>query len=137
VNFWVGDSYCVGVASSTSRTGLNSPDKPTQTGIIGTCNKYYDVVAGDTCSAIEQSFGITHGQFLIWNVGLHCIISSTCPLIILKSLLFLVIAPRTFGLEIPTVLELAAYQLSLEQQFPPLTNQPRLVQFPIATNGMM
>lgn len=69
VNFWVGDSYCVGVSTSSTRTGMTRPDKPTQTGISGTCNLFYDVITGDTCSAIEQSFDITHGQFIAWNVS--------------------------------------------------------------------
>lgn len=84
-NFWVGDSYCVGtaaggVSSTKSSTKSVAPhttvhstaDLPTQSGSICNCNKWYDVVAGDTCATIENTFGITLAQFLKWNVSWHC-----------------------------------------------------------------
>jgi hypothetical protein len=61
--FWVGDSYCVGVASGSSaqpttttssltRTAeTTGPDEPTQTGQPSNCDAWYDVVSGDTCIA--------------------------------------------------------------------------------------
>jgi LysM repeat protein len=80
-NFWVSEAYCVGVGagqpvSTTSKlaTGLPSPDKPTQTGIASNCNLWYDVVSGDTCTTVEQKFGITHAQFIAWNPA----VSSDC-----------------------------------------------------------
>ncbi len=94
-NFWIGDSYCVGVSASTSKpasttsrlstsssrtsaagsttTGKpttakeTAPDKPTLSGIPCQCNLYYDVIAGDSCSVVESKFGISHAQFLAWN----------------------------------------------------------------------
>jgi hypothetical protein len=45
-------------------------DLPTQTGIPSNCNKFYDIVSGDTCATVEAAFGITSAQFLAWNVGL-------------------------------------------------------------------
>ena len=77
-NFWVGDSYCVGVSNKPCThttttthpmTRLTKPDKPTQTDIINTCNAWYDVVKGDSCSVVEAAFKISHAQFLAWNVG--------------------------------------------------------------------
>lgn len=44
-------------------------DEPTQSGIAKNCNKFYDVVSGDNCGTVETAFGITHAQFLAWNVG--------------------------------------------------------------------
>ncbi|KAK3933515.1 hypothetical protein QBC46DRAFT_326379 [Diplogelasinospora grovesii] len=55
-------------------TTLTVPDKPTQTGTISTCNEWYDVVSGDTCSGVASSFGITLAQFLQWNPA----VSSDC-----------------------------------------------------------
>lgn len=79
-------------------TGITSPDEPTQTGTIATCNLWYDVVEGDSCvytfflsqeiclgknffdlysiigSSVEEAFGITSDQFLAWNPA----VSSDC-----------------------------------------------------------
>jgi len=55
-------------ASTTSAVAHSTPDDPTQTGTISTCNKWYDVVLGDTCASVEAAFGITSAQFLAWNV---------------------------------------------------------------------
>jgi LysM repeat protein len=80
-NFWIGNSYCVGVGAGVSSTtttrtasGLPAPDKPTQTGTASNCNLWYDVVSGDSCTTVEQKFGITHAQFIAWNPA----ISSDC-----------------------------------------------------------
>ncbi|KAK3386683.1 hypothetical protein B0H63DRAFT_558330 [Podospora didyma] len=91
-NFWLGDTYCVGVSSASSHassttstkssstssrgsstsssaaTGAQStPGAPTMSGIPCNCNKYYTIVSGDTCGTVETRFGITHAQFLLWN----------------------------------------------------------------------
>ncbi|KAJ5667621.1 hypothetical protein N7507_003485 [Penicillium longicatenatum] len=55
-------------------TGITSPDDPTQTGTISTCNLWYDIVDGDTCASVEEAFGITSEQFLAWNPA----VSSDC-----------------------------------------------------------
>jgi len=55
-------------SSTTSKVAHSTPDDPTQTGTISTCNKWYDVVSGDTCASVEVAFGITPAQFLAWNV---------------------------------------------------------------------
>lgn len=59
---------------TSSRVALSSPDEPTMTGTISTCDKWYDVVPNDTCDAVAQSFGITLSQFLAWNPA----VSSDC-----------------------------------------------------------
>lgn len=77
-NFWVGDSYCVG----TGKAGVSStksdaphttvhtkPDKPTQTGTVCNCNKWYDVVKGDDCGTIATAFKIKLADFLKMNVS--------------------------------------------------------------------
>lgn len=78
-----------------TRTFHTTPDLPTQTGIPANCNKYYDVVSGDTCSAVETSFAITHPQFLAWNV---CETKIWLNLELMwDSLLFLLIVLSTSG----------------------------------------
>jgi hypothetical protein len=54
---------------TVSPTFHTTADKPTQTGIPSNCNKFYDVVANDTCDSVEKAFGITPAQFLAWNVS--------------------------------------------------------------------
>ncbi|OBT71284.1 hypothetical protein VF21_09606 [Pseudogymnoascus sp. 05NY08] len=88
-NFWLGESYCVGtgkagVSSTKSTKSTNSdaphttvhtkPDKPTQTGTICNCNKWYDVVEGDDCGTIATVFGIRLADFLKMNPA----VSSDC-----------------------------------------------------------
>jgi len=55
---------------------LSSPDKPTQPDIAANCDAFYDVVGGDNCALVETKFGITHAQFLEWNVG---VLTTTTP----------------------------------------------------------
>lgn len=47
--------------SSTTSMG------PTQSGIASNCVKYYTVQSGDSCSAIDTTYGITFSQFYGWN----------------------------------------------------------------------
>ena len=44
-----------------------TPAGPTQPGTTSSCNKWYTVKSGDSCFAVEQTFGITHAQFIAWN----------------------------------------------------------------------
>lgn len=60
--------------TTSSVPALTSPDKPTMTGTVSNCNKWYDVVEGDSCWSVEQAFGITQEQFLAWNPA----VSSDC-----------------------------------------------------------
>lgn len=76
-NFWVGDSYCVGVGSSSATKSVptvTSPPGPTMTGEPANCNNWYLVQNGDSCATVESKFGITLAQFLAWNPA----VSSDC-----------------------------------------------------------
>lgn len=62
--------------TATSASVLSSPDEPTLTGTVSNCNKWYDVVKGDSCWSITQDFGITQDEFEAWNpaVGTDCVV---------------------------------------------------------------
>lgn len=72
---------CVGIiggAPVTSTTtkpgnGISTPT-PTQTGMVGNCNKFHKVVSGDGCQPIATRYGITLANFYSWNpaVGSDC-----------------------------------------------------------------
>ncbi|KAK3935764.1 hypothetical protein QBC46DRAFT_42828 [Diplogelasinospora grovesii] len=62
------------VRATASKTAFTSPNAPTQTGTISSCNEWYDVVTGDSCSSVASAFGITLAQFLAWNPA----VSSDC-----------------------------------------------------------
>ncbi|KAJ5782877.1 hypothetical protein N7457_004651 [Penicillium paradoxum] len=65
------------VTATTSTTsignGITTPS-PIQTGMVATCDKFYLVVSGDTCSAIAQNENIPLADFYAWNpaVGSSC-----------------------------------------------------------------
>ncbi|KAK4186732.1 hypothetical protein QBC35DRAFT_452972 [Podospora australis] len=80
VNFWLGQSYCVGTSSpvssssatSTTSAGTSSssaagPPGPTHTGQPANCNKWHVVASGDTCANVPPKYGISQAQFLAWN----------------------------------------------------------------------
>ncbi len=96
VNFWTGQSYCVGIsgatacpAPSTSKpttvststtkvattpstsshatTAGPAPVTPTFPNTACNCNKFYDLGPDDTCPSVQSRFGITADQFLQWN----------------------------------------------------------------------
>ncbi|KFY26805.1 hypothetical protein V493_03857 [Pseudogymnoascus sp. VKM F-4281 (FW-2241)] len=54
-------------ADAPHTTYHTTPDKPTQTGIVTNCNKFYDIVKGDDCETVAAAFKITKKQFLAWN----------------------------------------------------------------------
>ncbi|KAJ2979136.1 hypothetical protein NQ176_g3432 [Zarea fungicola] len=54
------------VASSTTL----APPAPTTPGTTSSCSKWHVVVSGEGCPQIEQAFGITIGQLVIWNPSL-------------------------------------------------------------------
>lgn len=57
-------------AATTAHTSFQTKaDNPMQTGIASNCNKFYDVVQGDNCGTVETAFGISHANFLKWNVS--------------------------------------------------------------------
>ena len=55
----MGYAYCAkGPATTATTTSVDL----TQTGIAVNCDEYYNVVAGDSCAAIEEEYGITFAQ---------------------------------------------------------------------------
>ncbi|SPJ90320.1 uncharacterized protein FTOL_13201 [Fusarium torulosum] len=58
-------------APKTSKTGVTSTKSgmpsPVQTGILQTCNKYHEVIKGDTCYDIAQKAKIELSTFYKWN----------------------------------------------------------------------
>lgn len=109
-NFWLGEAYCVGTGtvgvSSTKSTKSDAPhttvhttpDKPTQTGTICNCNKWYDVVEGDDCGTIATVFGIKLADFLKMNVS-WCYKSILNSLLTCKSRPYRLTARPISGLE--------------------------------------
>ncbi|RDW92669.1 hypothetical protein BP5796_02063 [Coleophoma crateriformis] len=63
-----------GSSSSIGTTSVVTPPAPTQTGIIASCNEYYVVETGDSCTSIETAYGITFATFYAWNpaIGSDC-----------------------------------------------------------------
>ncbi|CAG8067040.1 unnamed protein product [Penicillium salamii] len=72
-NLWIGESYCVKGPTLTSTTSATA-SAPTQTGIASNCNKYYTVVAKDSCAKIENTYNITFAELYQWNpaIGSDC-----------------------------------------------------------------
>ena len=48
-------------------TTSSSPNQPTQSGLAANCNNFHQIVTDDSCSAIEQQYGITAANFASWN----------------------------------------------------------------------
>ncbi|KAJ5939135.1 hypothetical protein N7466_002269 [Penicillium verhagenii] len=76
----LGDYVCVGVIGSTvtatptsTGDGVSTPS-PVQTGMVSTCDSFYLVVSGDSCSAIAADADISLTDFYSWNpaVGSSC-----------------------------------------------------------------
>ncbi|CAK7243242.1 MAG: hypothetical protein STHCBS139747_004755 [Sporothrix thermara] len=55
------------LAPSTTVAGGPSP---TQLGLTASCDSYYFVVKGDTCTSIEAKYGLSAADFLAWNPAL-------------------------------------------------------------------
>lgn len=68
-----GSSSSSSILTSTSTSSV-TPPAPTQTGIIASCDKYYVVVSGDSCSSIEVAYDISFATFYAWNpaIGSDC-----------------------------------------------------------------
>lgn len=56
---------CVGTVTAA---GITTPT-PTQSGMVSGCNRFYDVHAGDGCSAIASSQKIALSSLYKWNPG--------------------------------------------------------------------
>ncbi|KAJ5165060.1 uncharacterized protein N7500_006890 [Penicillium coprophilum] len=59
--------------TTTKGNGVATPT-PIQTGMTGTCNKFYKVVSGDSCETIAKKAGVTLANFYAWNKG----VGSSC-----------------------------------------------------------
>jgi hypothetical protein len=62
-----------GAEPSATRAAGATPS-PVQTGMVGNCVSYHQVVAGDTCSSIATAASIALTDFYTWNpaVGTSC-----------------------------------------------------------------
>jgi hypothetical protein len=56
---------CIGVKSTTG-TGVATP-YPVQTGMVSTCDKFYKVIADDSCVNIANAYSIPVTSFYTWN----------------------------------------------------------------------
>ncbi|KAH6688889.1 hypothetical protein F5X68DRAFT_254710 [Plectosphaerella plurivora] len=74
---WANTYACVGVIAATTPTvtdpipsgnGVATP-LPTQPGIVGHCNGFHLIKAGDTCATIAARYGITAERFIALNTG--------------------------------------------------------------------
>ncbi|KAJ5710539.1 LysM domain protein [Penicillium malachiteum] len=78
VGLEIGYYVCVDAGVSTSATATastsTSPYEPQQTGIVSTCDDYYYVNEGDSCSEILEDYDITLAEFYSWNPS----VGSTC-----------------------------------------------------------
>lgn len=51
---------------------VGAPDAATpMPGIVSGCNRYYQVVSGDSCDAIAQKSGVTVANFRRWNTAIN------------------------------------------------------------------
>jgi LysM repeat protein len=75
---WADTYYCIGIiggATTTTKPTTTTPGNgvttptPTQGGMTGNCNKFYQTKSGDTCAAIASSYGIGLSDFYAWNTG--------------------------------------------------------------------
>jgi LysM repeat protein len=59
--------------TTTTGNGISTPT-PTQTGMVGNCNKFHLVVSGDQCGDIASDNDISLANFYAWNpaVGSDC-----------------------------------------------------------------
>ncbi|KAL2757501.1 carbohydrate-binding module family 50 protein [Sodiomyces alcalophilus JCM 7366] len=72
---WADTYVCVGVIGSTpvptttsTGNGVATPT-PIQPGMTTRCNRFHEVVAGDTCETIATPLGISLSNFYSWNPG--------------------------------------------------------------------
>lgn len=82
---WLDNWVCVSIighsppttttTTTTTRpgNGINTP-QPTQSGMVGNCDRFHYVELDQTCAWIAAQYGITQQQFLTWNpsVGQTC-----------------------------------------------------------------
>jgi LysM repeat protein len=76
--FSTGDWNATAIDNGTSTTV--APPAPTPPGTTGACFAWHVIVSRDTCSGLEQQFGVTLAQLQAWNPQL----SSTCTNLLLE-----------------------------------------------------
>ncbi|EHK22021.1 uncharacterized protein TRIVIDRAFT_124493, partial [Trichoderma virens Gv29-8] len=57
---------CIGTVATATTSSITTPT-PTQSGMVSGCTKFYDVHAGDGCSAIANSQHISLSSLYKWN----------------------------------------------------------------------
>ncbi|KAK8109309.1 carbohydrate-binding module family 50 protein [Apiospora sp. TS-2023a] len=73
-----GDDYPITTSApstpTTSRPSMATTPSPVQSGMVGGCDRFYDVQPGDGCWAIANQYGIALDDFYAWNpaVGTDC-----------------------------------------------------------------
>lgn len=77
-SLWVGDYVCVDVkghiaSKTTAGHGIATPT-PYEPGMVSSCNKFFYVKSGDSCSEIAKAEGISVSDIESWNpkVGSRC-----------------------------------------------------------------
>ncbi|KAJ7207185.1 LysM domain protein [Mycena pura] len=77
-NLVPGFFYCVFPTADWNATAIDNgttttvaPPAPTPPGTTGACFTWHVIASGDTCTAIEQQFGVTMSQLLAWNPQLN------------------------------------------------------------------
>ncbi|KAJ5098774.1 hypothetical protein N7532_005775 [Penicillium argentinense] len=68
-SFWANEYYCVGVPGSSTVSTVTAPG-PTQTGIVGNCNKYATPADDKGCEDFAKNNSITPAQLYKWNTVL-------------------------------------------------------------------
>lgn len=72
---WAEYYVCTGIIGGSptqpSPTATPNPTpQPIQDGMVDNCNRWHLVKAGDTCSTIASSVGVTVAQLAAWNKGI-------------------------------------------------------------------
>ncbi|ATY62193.1 LysM domain protein [Cordyceps militaris] len=71
--FWAAYYCCVHIVGAGTSSPGSTPTTsdpvpaPHQTGIAKDCDKFYQVVKGDTCDSVTAKFGISTDQLIMWN----------------------------------------------------------------------
>jgi hypothetical protein len=55
------------VTTSTTTTATSSLPSPTQSGLTSNCNNFHKVITDDSCTVIEDEYGIPAATFSAWN----------------------------------------------------------------------
>lgn len=72
---WAGYNICTGVIGGTPTqptptANPNPTPQPIQDGMVGNCNRFHLVEAGETCAVIASKTGVTVSQLTTWNKGI-------------------------------------------------------------------